>query len=152
MEPCCAADWAPGHQAFFGKGRFEGRTGSFPLFALTGLGFNESPPLDASDHELMFGLRQELESAYLEREGHSLQKFSDVLASMEEFLQPLFPVLSSPEARYLPWADGSQRPRAEAAEREGGAGYISEPQRAWVSSPKLALSSGQRGGSPSLRP
>ncbi|XP_045665368.1 cilia- and flagella-associated protein 46 isoform X2 [Ursus americanus] len=42
---------------------------------------------------------EELESAYLEREGHSLQKFSDVLASMEEFLQPLFPVLSSPEAR-----------------------------------------------------
>lgn len=66
------------------------------------------PPLHTSNHGLMFGLRQELESAHLEREGHSLQRFSDVLASMEEYLRPLFPVLSSPAARYLPWADSCQ--------------------------------------------
>ncbi|XP_030895776.1 cilia- and flagella-associated protein 46-like isoform X2 [Leptonychotes weddellii] len=51
---------------------------------------NEDPALSSGT---------ELESVHLEREGHSLQRFSDVLASMEEYLRPLFPVLSSPAAR-----------------------------------------------------
>lgn len=61
----------------------------------------------------MSGLRQGLENAHQrpEREEQSLQKLREVLTSMEEYLRPLLPMLSSPEARYLPWADcGSWKP------------------------------------------
>lgn len=70
----------------------------------------------------MFGLRQEAESAHLER-GHTPQRFlSNILSPMEAYLRPLFPLLRGPEARYL--LDGTA-PCAEAvAAGRGGAEWI----------------------------
>lgn len=59
-------------------------------------------------------MSQELENVHPEREGHSVQSFSDVLASMEEYLRPLLPVLRGPEARCL---------RAGGGATDGGRGH-----------------------------
>ncbi|XP_047559332.1 cilia- and flagella-associated protein 46 isoform X1 [Lutra lutra] len=61
----------------------------------------------------------ELESACPEREGRSLQRFSDVLASTEDYLRPLFPVLSCPEARtQIPTAAADSHGKSKGKDKE----------------------------------
>ncbi|XP_040342797.1 cilia- and flagella-associated protein 46 isoform X6 [Herpailurus yagouaroundi] len=91
--------------------------------------FRELTQVEVTNADMAPNSSTELENAPPEKEGHSLRKFGEVLASMEGYLRPLFPVLGSPEARTqvptvvadsgrpkgkdkerkvsLPWADGT---------------------------------------------
>ncbi|XP_045295285.1 cilia- and flagella-associated protein 46 isoform X4 [Leopardus geoffroyi] len=61
--------------------------------------FRELTQVEVTNEDMALNSSTELENAPPEREGHSLRKFGEVLASMEGYLRPLFPVLGSPEAR-----------------------------------------------------
>ena len=59
-------------------------------------------PSDTSDCGCLW-VEKESEGVPLRREEHSLQRFAEVVKPMEEYLRPLFPLLSCPpEARYPP--------------------------------------------------
>uniref|UniRef100_A0A667GUM1 Cilia and flagella associated protein 46 n=1 Tax=Lynx canadensis TaxID=61383 RepID=A0A667GUM1_LYNCA len=82
--------------------------------------FRELTQVEVTNEDMALNSSTELENAPPEREGHSLRKFGEVLASMEGYLRPLFPVLGSPEARtQVPTvvAD-SGRPKGKDKERE----------------------------------
>lgn len=101
-SPPVLLGWAPGHRLFpEGQGPgFSWRSLTSSLLQLHG-DFTRSPQTPPA-HRLLFGLRQETESAHLEGEGSSVQRLSDdVLKPMEDYLRPLFPLLSCPEAGYL---------------------------------------------------
>lgn len=57
-------------------------------------------PQTPSDHRLL-GLRQGPEDTRPERDRPSVQRLSDTLQALEEYLRPLLPLLSCPEPRCL---------------------------------------------------
>ncbi|XP_053062995.1 cilia- and flagella-associated protein 46 isoform X3 [Acinonyx jubatus] len=61
--------------------------------------FRELTQVEVTNEDMALNSSTELENAPPEKEEHSLRKFGEVLASMEGYLRPLFPVLGSPEAR-----------------------------------------------------
>lgn len=62
-------------------------------------------PFDASDCGCLWG-KKESEGAALRGEEHAVQRLAEVVKPMEEYLRPLFPLLSCPpEARYPSRAD-----------------------------------------------
>ncbi|XP_043453885.1 cilia- and flagella-associated protein 46 isoform X3 [Prionailurus bengalensis] len=82
--------------------------------------FRELTQVEVTNEDMALNSSTELENAPPEREGHSLRKFGEVLASMEGYLRPLFPVLGSPEARtQVPTvAADSGRPKGKDKERK----------------------------------
>ncbi|XP_040342798.1 cilia- and flagella-associated protein 46 isoform X7 [Herpailurus yagouaroundi] len=93
--------------------------------------FRELTQVEVTNADMAPNSSTELENAPPEKEGHSLRKFGEVLASMEGYLRPLFPVLGSPEARtQVPTvvAD-SGRPKGKDKERKVSLPWV-EPEAA----------------------
>ncbi|XP_044924407.1 cilia- and flagella-associated protein 46 isoform X2 [Mustela putorius furo] len=80
---------------------------------------------EVSDEDPAPSSGMELESARPEREGQSLQRFGDVLASVEDYLRPLFPVLSCPEARtQIPTAAADSHGKSKGKDKERKVSHV----------------------------